>query len=98
MGNDKVRSSYLGQELPDSISEVFNPENYSFLRKIPYNDIISLCVWRYYGFSANYGDGRMINEGLIDCPASMVDEIIMSRDKEVFGEKNIITFYNSLSR
>ena len=89
MGNDKVRSSYLGQELPDSISEVFNPENYSFLRKIPYNDIISLCVWRYYGFSANYGDGRMINEGLIDCPASMVDEIIMSRDKEVFGEKNI---------
>jgi hypothetical protein len=42
MGNDKVRSSYLGQELPDSISEVFNPENYSFLRKIPYNDIISL--------------------------------------------------------
>lgn len=89
MGNDKVRSSYLGQELPDSISEFFNPANYSFLRKIPYNDIISLCVWQYNSFRANYGDGRMINEGLIDCPASMVDEIIMSRDKEVFGEKNI---------
>ena len=46
--------------------------------EIPESDVSKLIL-----------NSGIINEGLIDCPASMVDEIIMSRDKEVFGEKNL---------
>lgn len=86
--NEKVRNASLyNEELPDSLSEYLDFANYSFLRKLPYNDLLSLCVPKFYAFRAHFWN--VIRTKANAYRLSEVDSVMINQDKEMFGENTM---------
>ena len=100
MANGKVRMTNV-DELPDSLKDVIKPEYYSFMRKIPLNDILALSMPTFYHVKYCLENGRVYNyktgyyeetkdgRKYISYEDSIVDSIQMCIDKAIFGEDEI---------
>ena len=101
--NEKTQNAslYELENLPDSLKDILTPENYSFLREIPFNDPLTLSVPMYFYFAHNMMLSHIFNRGtgyfedsedsqskekwFIPYEDSIVDSIRMCTDKAIFG-------------
>lgn len=76
--------AYLyNKELPDSVDEYLNLANYGFLRNIPFNDLLSMCVPKFYSFRASYWN--LIGLKANAYRSSERDSVMISLDREMWS-------------
>lgn len=96
------------QNLPDSLRDILNPENYTFLRKIPFNDPLTMSSNFYIFLLSSTIYGPVFEHGTGDYEKStdptfpiqwfkpyddsIVDSIQMCRDKAIFGREDMSLF------
>ena len=75
----EMTPAYLyNKELPDSVGEYLNLANYGFLRNIPFNDLLSMCVPKFFSFRASYWN-------LIGRRSSERDSVMINLDREMWS-------------
>ena len=92
---------YRVQELPDSLQDCIKSENYSFMRNISFNDILTIGTSSYLWTMHHLTSGPVYIQGTcyyeetkdgrkyISYEDSIADSIQMCIDKAIFGEDEI---------
>ncbi len=87
IGKLEIQYAYAEKALCHKDLPSFDFSDYAFLRNMPYNDLLSLCVPKFFSFRDKYWN--VIKSQTIDYSLAEVDGVMIGMDKDIFGENTM---------